>query len=483
MTLKHTLKQMFRGKDGLDLVGGPIGRNLLYLSVPIVITNLLKTAYNLADTFWLGRHSTEALAAIGFAFPIIFFFISLGMGWAVAGSVLVAQYVGAGSDERATFAASQTVTFTVVTALALGAIGYVVVGPLTALLGAGPTVQPLAASFLQIISLGLVPMFGFAIFTALMRGYGDTVTPMILMFATVVLNVVFDPLLIFGWGPFPRLGVDGAAIATVLCRSLAFLVGLWIMLDGRRGVRISIREMIPDFAFLKKMLRVGVPASVEGAGRSISVNILLAIIGSFSTSVVAAYGIGVRILIMVFLPAIAVERAVETMTGQNIGAGRPERATRANVLAAKWLFAILTGIGILIFLGAEIIISVFTSDPEVISIGEQFLNIVALTFGFTGVMRAFSGGFRGVGKTMVAAAMAFLTLGAIRLPVAWFASGLLGPTGIWMAFAVSNVSGAAIAYAWFRRSDWSEALVTPEARRRAETAEELVEYAETIEPN
>ncbi len=482
-TVRRLFNKVFKGEDELDLTGGPIGYNLFHLALPIVVTNLLRTAYNLADTYWVGKLSTEALAAIGFAFPVIFFLISLGMGIAVAGSVLVAQNTGAGQDADASYAASQTVTFTVLFSIVFGTIGYLGVGPATRLLGASPEVLPLATAYLQIISAGIICMFGFAVFTALMRGYGDTVTPMVMMFATVVLNILLDPFLIFGWGPFPELGIEGAAIATVFSRGLAFVGGLAIMLGSDRGVTIRLDEMVPDVAFFRKMLRIGVPASIEGTGRSISVNLVLAIVGTFSTAVVAAYGVGIRVFITVFLPAVAVGRAVETMTGQNIGAGRVDRAREANHAAARWLLIAMSAAGLLVFLAAEPIIGVFTTDPQVVDVGARFMRIGALTFGGIGVMRAYSGGFRGVGKTLVAAAIAVLMLGIIRIPIAWFLSRAMGPDGIWTAFAISNVAGALIAYGWFRRSDWSLDTVDRTRQHQAEAAEKLVEYGDSFEAN
>jgi Na+-driven multidrug efflux pump len=157
---------------------------------------------------------------------------------------------------------------------------------------------------------------------------------------------------------------------------------------------------------------------------------------------------------VIFLPAIAVSRGVETMTGQNLGAGEQDRAERANYLAARWLFGILAFVGVLIFLFPRPIVAVFTTDATVIEEGVTFLRFVALTFGFTGIMRAFTGGFRGAGHTMIAAAIAILMLGVIRLPVAWVGANLFGPPGLWASFAVSNVSGAVIAWLWFRRGTW-----------------------------
>ncbi|MFC6800008.1 MULTISPECIES: MATE family efflux transporter [unclassified Haladaptatus] len=463
--------KLFKGQSELELTEGGIVEPLVYLSLPIVITNLMQTAYNLADTFWLGQYSTEALAAISFGFPMVFLLISLGMGLSVAGSVLVAQHTGAGETEEAEYAASQTVSFAFIASIILGAIGYPLVRPFLAFLGASPEVLPGATAYMQVISLGLPFMFGFFIFISLMRGAGDTITPMVVMFGTVVVNVVLDPFLINGWAFFPELGIQGAAIATVFSRSLAMVVGLAIMVSGTRGIQIHLADMKPDFTYLRKIVRIGIPASIEGTGRALSVNAMLLIVGMFATPVVAAFGIGVRVFSVIFMPAIAVARGVETMTGQNIGAGRYDRAEEANYIAAKGTFVILSLVGVLIFLFPTPIVAVFTDDPLVLAEGSTFLRYVALSFGFTGIMRAFTGGFRGAGKTLVAATISILALGGIRLPVAYVASqfrfslpliptdAIFGVRGIWVAFFVSNVTGALIAWAWFSRGTWRETNV------------------------
>ncbi|GAA0223481.1 MATE family efflux transporter [Haladaptatus pallidirubidus] len=481
MSLRNRLSALFKSSDELDLTSGEIGKPLLYLSFPIVITNLFQTAYNLADTFWLGQYSTSALAAISFAFPMVFLLIALALGLSVAGSVLVAQNVGAGQERKAEYAASQTVTFSIVASLGLGAIGYVFVDEFLDLLGASEAVAPLATSYMQVFSAGLVAVFGFAVFIALMRGYGDTVTPMLVMFGSVVLNIVLDPFLIFGFESNPLFGylglrglettmleltaytgsgIEGAAIATVFSRFLALAVGLVIMFRGNRGVRIRLSQMTPDFGYAKRIVDIGIPASIEGTGRALSVNLLLFIIAAFPETVVAAYGIGTRVFSVIFLPAIAFSQGVETMTGQNIGAGKVDRAKRTNHFGAKVMLITLTAFGVVVLVAAEPIVSVFTTDQDVIEVGVTFMRYTALTFGFIGVMRSYSGGFRGAGKTMIAAVISILMLGVIRFPVAWFGADMVGSEGIWMAFAVSNVAGGIIAYLWFHRVSWDDVDVT-----------------------
>lgn len=475
VSVRATLDRLFSPSDELDLTSGPIAKPLLYLSFPIVITNLFQTAYNLADTFWLGQYNTTALAAISFAFPMVFLLISFAIGLSVAGSVLVAQHIGAEREREAEYAASQTVTFSILVSIFLGMLGLLFVDQYLVLLGASESVIPPVTAYMKVISVGLFAMFGFAVFIALMRGYGDTVTPMLVMFGSVVLNIVLDPILIFGFenNPlfdylgmgglelwllgqtgYPGSGIEGAAIATVFSRLLALAVGLVIMFRGHRGVQIHLDQMVPNIGYARRLIDIGIPASVEATGIAISANVLLFIIAAFTEPVVAAYGIAIRVFSVIFLPALAFSQGVETMTGQNIGAGKEDRAARANNYSAKLLFVALSVLGGIVFFTAHSIAAVFSTDPAVVEIAATFMQFAALTFGGIGVRHAYTGGFRGAGKTVTAAVIAVSVLGAVRLPVAWIGSTLFGPPGVWTAFAVSNVTGGVVAYLWFRRGTW-----------------------------
>jgi putative MATE family efflux protein len=332
---------------------------------------------------------------------------------------------------------------------------------------------------MEVVSLGLVFMFGFFVFISLMRGYGDTVTPMLVMLGTVVLNIALDPFLIFGWGPFPELGITGAAIATVFSRGLAMVVGLGIMFRGTRGVKINPRDMVPDPMYLRRLVRIGLPASVEGMGRALSVNILIGIVATFPDAVVAAFGVGIRVFSVIFLPAIAVGRGVETITGQNVGAGNEDRAARTNDFAAVAMFAVLSVAAVVVWFTASDIVALFTDDPAVIPVGAEFLRTVAPTFGFMGVMRAYSGGFRGTGRTLTAAAIAIFTQGVVRLPLAWVGATEFGTQGLFAAFIVSNITGAVVALLWFRRGTWRDADLTDDPT--TPVAESVVEDEPAID--
>ncbi len=483
--LFSAFKSQFKSKEELDLLNGPVTKNLFYLSLPVIIINLLQTTYNLADTFWLGQYSGDALAAITFAFPLVFFLISLGMGLAVAGSVLVAQFEGSGNKERRNYAASQTIGFSAIVSIILGLFGYYFIGDIVGLLGATGGVAASAEAYLQVISIGLFSMFGFLVFQSIMRGFGDTVTPMILMFGTVVLNIIIDPIFIFGFWIIPEMGVKGAAVATIISRTLSLIIGIYLLFSGIRGPKISLSSMRPDLSFFKKMMSIGVPASVEGTGRSVSVNALTAVMGwTFADPIIASFGIGIRIFSMIFLPAAAVGRGVESMTGQNLGAGNFDRAGETAREGAKYTFLILTGLGVLTFLSADQIASVFIDSSQenselIASTGAEFLKYVAFSFGFIGILRAYNGSFRGAGKTVTAAIISIATLGLIRLPLGYLGATKIGTRGVWAAFFISNVLGAAIAYFWYQRGTWRQSI-TDEDKAKGEVAEETEGFGETI---
>ncbi|MFC6717548.1 MATE family efflux transporter [Natrialbaceae archaeon GCM10025810] len=466
MSVREHLEGIFREQEDLDLTSGGIVKPLFYLSIPLIITNVLQTAYNVVDTAWLGRYGTTEVAAISFAFPLIFLLISFAMGLSVAGSVLVAQYVGANREGEAEYAASQTVAFSMLASIAIGLAGYPFVDDVLRLFDAEPEIIAAAAEYLRIYALGLVFVFGFFMFISLMRGYGDTVTPMLIMFVTVVINVILDPLLIFGVGPFPEMGIAGASLATIFSRAITLAIGLWIMLRGHRGVRIRLSQMVPDPSYGLKLLRIGLPASFEGSSRALTITLLLFVVATFSEPVIAGYGIGTRVLSVIVLPAIALSQGVETMTGQNIGAGEVDRAAETNRIAGWTLFLVLTAAGLLTTLVAEPVVSIFTTDPAVVDVGSSFLYYVAPTFGLFGAMYAHLGGFRGVGMTMTAAGVVIVAFGLVQFPFAWYASSEWGPTGIWLSFAVSHFVGATVAIGLFRRGTWRSKGVAGVARRR-----------------
>jgi putative MATE family efflux protein len=459
-----------------SITEGSLARPLFTLAWPIVVTQLLQVAYNIADTIWLGRTAEPAAAvgALSLAFPIIFLLLSVGGGFTVAGSTLVAQFTGAGGEESAGKAAGQTLAFVTVLAVVLGALGWLTTDALLGLLPADPetarTVIPLASEYMKVFFLGTPFLFGFFVFSALMRGYGNTRTPMRVMFVTVVLNVALDPVLIFGWdlGPLavPAMGVEGAALATLVSRFVATGIGLYVLFGLAAGPDIRPDHLRLELDWVKRIVDIGAPSALEQSTSALAMITLTAMVATFGPPVVAAYGLGNRLISLVFLPAMGLGRATNTMVGQNLGADRADRAERAVKLAAGVGAGVMFCVAVVALVFAEPIVGVFintaTADAaETVRQGVRYLRIRTVEFAFIGVLQVVLGAYRGAGNTKTALAFSLMALWVGRVPTVYVLAFVaeLGPTGIWIGMALGNIVGAVGAVAWFTRGTWKETIV------------------------
>lgn len=456
---------------------GPILRALVQLALPIVLANVLQTVYQLVDTFWVGRLGAEAVAAVSLSFPVIFLLISIGGGVSIAGTILVAQYEGQGRTDEVNYVAAQTMLLVVVVSVLLGACGVAIAEPVMRLMGAAPAVLPDATQYLVIAFAGLPFVFLYFAFQSLMRGVGDVRTPMYIVLGTVLLNVALDPFFIFGYSVFPEMGVAGAALATLLSQGLASLAGLALLFSGRQDVSLRGQRFVPDLALMRRIVQLGFPASVENSTRALGLSFMVVLVAGFGSTVVAAYGIGTRILSFIIIPALGLSMATSTMVGQNVGAGNLERADRIARLSAAIGFGVLSAAGVLLFAFARPVTTAFIpNDPQVIEMGTAFLRIMALSFGFVGVQQVLNGAFRGSGNTFMSMVLAIVSLWVLRFPLAYVLAERtsLGPEGIWWAFPVSNVLAAVVAVAWFARGTWKGARVTEEDRLYEQVVEEAL---------
>ncbi len=242
---------------------GPIGTALLRLAIPIILGNVLQTGYQLTDAFWVGRLGAAAVAAVSVSFPVMFLVIALGAGFGIAGATLSAQYMGAGRQDMVNHVAAQTMLMVAVTSSALGAAGYLLAPYLLELLGVAPDVYAGALGFMRVSFFGIIFIFLYAMFQALMRGVGETRTPLLIVLGTVILNFLLDPLFIFGLGPLPPQGVMGAALATLATQGLAAALGIVIFLRGRHGIQLSWRDFRPDPVYIRRAFALGLPGSIE----------------------------------------------------------------------------------------------------------------------------------------------------------------------------------------------------------------------------
>ena len=458
-----------------SLTEGSLVRPMVRLAWPIVVIQLLQVTYNVADTLWLGRYSSAAVGAVSLSFPVILLLVSFAGGFTAGGSILVAQYTGADSDRSAGSVAGQTMSFVVAIGVLIAAVG---VAATERLLDLFPSQQetaaeviPLATSYLEVIFLGMPFFIGFYAFNSIMRGYGDTRAPMYVMVVSVLLNVLLDPFLIFGWSvlwwdPIPELGVAGAALATIVSRGVATLLGLWILFGTTRGPAVTLPDVRPELETVRKIVDLGVPASLEQSTNALALIAMATMTVTFAPPVVTAYGLGNRMVSLVFLPAMGLGQATNSIVGQNLGAGKSDRAARAAWLAVGVCAAIMLLAAVVAAGFARPIVEVFLAvDDEYVAAatahGVEYLRISAVGFVFIAVSEVLLGAFRGAGNTRIAMVISMFKLWIVSVAGTYALAFVLdlGATGLWVGSTLEHVGGAVLALALFLRGGWKEAVI------------------------
>jgi putative MATE family efflux protein len=465
------------------LLEGPILQSLLKLTVPIILLQLLQAAYQLIDAFWVGRLGGNAVAAVSVTTPFVFLSIAIGAGLAIAGSVLVAQYVGAKNQAMVDHVAGQTLLLVLLISIVLGMLGYVFAPNLLRLMKVSDEVYAGALGFMRFSFIGLVFNFQFIMFTAFMRGVGNPTVPIYIIVGSVVLNFLLDPLFIFGWGPVKGSGVMGAAIATLSTQALATVISFIVLFRGKRGIALKLKDFIPDFLYIKKAFFLGLPSSIEQSVRGLGVTLMTFLIATHGTLSLASYGVGSNILQVVMIIGMGFSQAVSTLVAQNIGAGKVTRAAQIGRLGAFVSFWCLTGIGIIVFLFAAKLVSFFVpEDPAVIAGATVFLKTITLTWGFLGVQLAITGVLKGSGNMVTSMILALVSQFVLQFPLAYLLSthGNMGVKGIWWAFPISNVLMALIAIGVFANGEWKKKRIIDEPEDDSElmrmvTKETIVE--------
>ncbi len=451
---------------------GSIIKSIIVLSVPIIIGNLLQAAYQITDAFWVGRLGADAVASVSISFPITFLIIALAGGIGLAGGVLVSQYKGREEHEKVNHISGQTFLMAFIASLILSIIGYIFTPQIISLFSPEPAVFNNAISFLRISFLGIVFVFGYAVYQALSRGVGEAKIPVYIISVSVLLNFILDPLFIYGYKFIPAIGVGGAAMATLFTQAIALFAGLFIMSRGKRGIHLKLIHFKPDYTLIKKILFLGFPISLEQSSRSIGFIMMSGLAASFGTVVLASYGIGTTVIGIVIVPALSLAIANSALVGQNIGAGKIERAEKIAKTSMIIGFIFLTIIGAIFFIFSTSIVSVFISnDPEVIRQGSLFLRIVAFSFGLVGIQMAILGTLRGSGN---AKTTLFISASVIIIQILFgylLSKYILhSQIGIWLAFPIANFFGAAIALSIFLRGKWKDKklIETPKMHKNIE---------------
>ncbi len=437
-----------------DLTRGSIPKALLRLAIPTFVSQLLQDLFNIVDMIFVGRLGPGALVAVAVSGNLLRLVSILAHGISTGTIILVSQAIGARKRAESEDIAMQSLTLNVVCALGIGVLGYPLAEFGLWLMGVEPEVIPLGVPYLRVMLLGGVVMFLSRTLTAIFRGAGDAMTPMVVLIFSSIVNIVLDPLLIFGLWGFPRLGVVGSAYATVIGRGLAVVVLLYLCFRGYGVISLRHVQRRPDFSMWRQIMRLGIFTSMQALLRHGSRVLFIRVVAVFGTNPVAAYAICMRLRSLVMHFGTAFSNATAPMVGQNIGASRIDRAEKSAHLGSVLAAAVVTFIGIFLFTIPQFFVGWFTNDPEVIEIGNAYLRYLAATFAFMVVASVLGRALNGAGDTKSPMTITGLSQFGVGLILVILLSQLIGLTGIWWGIAVSNVVQCLLIGYWFRRGNW-----------------------------
>jgi putative MATE family efflux protein len=432
------------------LTEGPVGRHLIDMTVPVLFGIATMMGQSLVDTWFIGQVGDAELAAYSFGFPILMIVTSVAIGLGAGTSSVVARAIGADDHRRARRLATDSLFLSFLMTAIISVIGIMTIEPLFLLLGAPAEMLPLISSFMTILYTGVPFVVVGMVGMASMRATGDTRLPSMLMVLAAVLNVILDPILIFGIGPIPAMGLDGAAMAALLARATIFVGTVYLM--RYRLDMISFNK--PDLGEMRKswtdILHVGIPAAGTNAIVPLGAAVVTAMIARYGPEAVAGFGVASRIESMMLVLYYALSAIIGPFVGQNLSAGRKDR-----ILDSLWhctRFCLLSGLAIAVILGATsgFLAGLFSDSADVISVTQQFLWIVPISYGAYGMVMVMNAAFNGMGQPMPGVWISVSRIAVLYVPLAAVGMWLFGVAGIFAAYAAANIISGFGAYAWAR---------------------------------
>jgi putative MATE family efflux protein len=427
----------------------------------MAVSSLLQNAQSLIDLFWVGRLGSEAVAALALSGTILFLMWPLVMGMSVGTVALVSRHVGAGRHDKAASAAGQSLGLSIAAGAVVGAAGLAVMGPLLRLIGAEPAVAALARDYLSLSFLGFFTVFLLSICTSAMQGAGNAILPMAGMLLANLINLVLDPVMIFGWFGCPALGVRGAAMATVISQAAAALLLTVFLFRGIPRLKVAWRDLVFRLQVVGALFRIGIFSAGQMLARSLMVFVLFKIVATCGTTALAGYGIGMRFHQMILLPCFVLGNASAALVGQNLGAGQPERAVRAGWLATNTGMLINLVAAALIMIFAHALTGYFSRDPQVVDVCVDYLRLVSPFYIFAAMGIILGRSMNGAGDTVPTMLITIVTLWGIQVPLAHLFARWFYPatTGVWWSIAISNTLNGLITAAWFQVGRWKRAKI------------------------
>ena len=439
-----------------DLTNGKEGKLIFQFAAPMLLGNVFQQMFSVVDSIVVGKFiGKEALAAVGASFPVIFIMVSMIIGLVMGTTVVISQYFGAKDFVKVKRAIDTMYIYSAIAGVITTIIGLIISEPLLRLLGLPEDIMPQAVQYLRIYLSGIIIFFGFNGTSAILRGLGDSKTPLYFLIIATVANIILVLLFV---GVF-RWGVAGAAYATLIANGFAFGLAIYWLNKTHKLIRIAINGLHFDREIFRQSINIGLPTGIQQTLVAMGALALMGIVNKFGTNVIAGFSVASRLDALAMIPSMSFSQALSTFVGQNIGANKPERI-RAGLIATLKMSGIVTIVTtIFIVFGGHILMSLFTNDIEVVRIGDQYLTIVSSFYIMFTLMFIFNGVTRGAGDTLIPMFFSLLSLWIIRIPMAWFLSGKIGATGIWWAIPAGWAIGMVLSYFYYKSGRWKKKAV------------------------
>jgi putative MATE family efflux protein len=437
---------------------------LIRLSLPIMAGNFMQTIHNLADTWFLGRLGPAQLSAPGVSFSFLFLLVVIGGGFSSAGLTLISQSRGKGDREKQEFYLGQLVGFMTISGFVLAFPIYWLMPFILQALAVPSDVFPFALEYMQIMLLATPIIYLYFAFQNIMQGLGDSITPFLIQVVTVLLNIVFNWMLIFGNLGAPALGVAGAAWGTLIAQAIGVIWGFFLLLKGVKGIRLHFHHIMPKPQSLTLMMEIGLPAALGQSSSALGFTVLQGIVNSLGTPVIAAFSVGNRIINLFMLPALGMSQATTVMIGERIGAGRKDHAVLVLKYAVATIAVFISFWMTFTFFRGDTFVRFFIEDPEVQALGRNLFRIVSPSVVLFALFTVITGAFQGAGDTKPIMTLNMIRLWGLRLPIAWFLVMVvsIGPVGIWISMFTSNLVTASFGFYLLAKRPWMDRL-KPEA--------------------
>ena len=450
-----TLREAVRGSHQ-DYTEAPIGRAVILLSVPMVLEMMMESVFLLVDTFFVGKLGPNAVAVVGVTESLMIMVYAVAMGLAIGAAAVVARRIGEKDPDGAAHAAFQAIVFGVLVSVVVGTIGVLFAPDLLRLMGADDEVVTLGTGFARVMLGGSGVVLMLFLINSVFRGAGDAAIAMRVLWFANAINIVLGPMLIFGIGPFPELGVLGAGIATTFGRGCGVIYQLYCLTRPGSRLRIQRRHFGLDVPVMKTILNIAGTAMFQNFVATASWAALVRLMAGFGSAALAGNTIGIRIILFALLPSFGVSNAGATLVGQNLGAGKPDRAEQAAWTAGRYNTYCLGLVGVIFLLFAPYLTGVFTDDAEVAAHATHSLRIISAGFLFYGYGMVLTAAFNGAGDTRTPTLINLVCMWLWEIPLAWALAYPLGfgPTGIFIAVSIA-FSTLAFVSAWlFSRGTW-----------------------------